>query len=147
MFRKVIKRGLLGFMVGVFIGQTMLIINSLIAGNGVFYAINPFLIDREGPQLSLVIIQYFLTGVIGFTFSACSFIFQQDNWSILKQTLIHFCTTFTVMFSCGFICHWFEWNAKSILIWIAFYVAYYILFWLGFTIYYKITLKKLNDSL
>lgn len=147
MFKEIIKRGLLGFIIGVFIGQTILIINSLIAGNGIYYAVNPFFIDKEGPQLTLVIIQYFLTGVIGATFSSCSIIFQNDKWSLLKQTIIHFLITSIVMFTCGAICHWFELNAKSAILWFAVYLFYYILFWLGFTIYYKIQIKKMNKNL
>lgn len=147
MFKEIIKRGLLGFMIGVFIGQTILIINSLIAGNGIFYAVNPFLIDKQGAQLTLVIIQYFLTGVIGATFASCSIIFQTDKWSLLKQTIIHFLITSIVMFTCGAICHWFELNAKSAILWFAVYLFYYILFWIGFTLYYKIQIKKMNKNL
>lgn len=147
MFKEIVKRGLLGFMIGVFIGQTILIINSLIAGNGIFYPVNRFLIDREGAQLSLVIIQYLLTGVIGATFASCSIIFQTDKWSLLKQTIIHFLITSSVMYICGFICHWFEHNVKSTVIWFAVFIIYYFLFWLGFTLYYRISIKRMNKKM
>lgn len=147
MFGKIVKRGLLGFMIGVFIGQTILILNSLLAGKGIYYPINPLMIDIEGPQLSRVIIQYFLTGVIGTTFAACSVIFEMDKWSILKQTLIHFVIVSVVMYFCGFICNWFEHNVKSTLIWFGIFLSYYILFWFGFTIYYKVQVKKMNKQI
>lgn len=147
MLKEVIKRGLLGFIIGVFIGETLLIINSLLAGKGIFYPLNPLLISRDGPQLTLVIIQYLMTGIIGLSFASASVIFEIDNWSFLKQTIIHFLITSVVMYICGFICNWFAHTVLSTVIWFAVYIVIYLLFWLGFTIYYNIILKKMNKEL
>lgn len=147
MFKEIVKRGLLGFMIGVFIGETILIINSVLAGKGIFYPINPLLISREGPQLTKVIIQYFLTGIIGMTFAASSIIFELDNWSLLKETVIHFCITSVVMYFCGFFCNWFDHTVIATILWFAVFIVIYILFWLGFTLYYRIAVRKINDVL
>lgn len=147
MFKKIVKRGLLGFMIGVFIGETILIINSLLAGNGIFYPINPLLISREGPQLTRVVIQYLLTGVIGMTFSASSVIFEKDDWGLLKQTSLHFVITSIVMYLCGFFCNWFDHTVLASVLWFAVFIIIYILFWAGFSIYYKVLLKKMNNAI
>lgn len=147
MFKEIVKRGLLGFMIGVFIGETILIFNSILAGTGVFYPINPLFISMEGAQLTRVIIQYILTGVIGMMFAASSVIFQIEDWSLLKQTVIHFVIASVVMYVCGFVCNWFPHNLKNTLIWFAVFIVFYAVFWLGFTLYYRITVKKINEAM
>lgn len=147
MFKEIVKRGLLGFMIGVFIGETMLIINSLLAGKGVFYPINPLLISGNGAQLSLVVIQYIMTGIIGMTFAASSVIFEMENWGLLRQTAVHFIITSVVMYICGFICNWFPHNFKSTAIWFGVFIIIYLLFWTGFTIYYRVVIRKINDAM
>lgn len=147
MFKEIVKRGLLGFMIGVFIGETMLIINSLLAGKGVFYPINPLLISGNGAQLPLVVIQYVMTGIIGMTFAASSVIFEMENWGLLRQTAVHFIITSVVMYICGFICNWFPHNFKSTAIWFGVFIIIYLLFWTGFTIYYRVVIRKINDAM
>ncbi|MBQ0166210.1 MAG: DUF3021 domain-containing protein [Treponema sp.] len=134
-------------MIGVFIGETMLIINSLLAGKGVFYPINPLLISGNGAQLSLVVIQYIMTGIIGMTFAASSVIFEMENWGLLRQTAVHFIITSVVMYICGFICNWFPHNFKSTAIWFGVFIIIYLLFWTGFTIYYRVVIRKINDAM
>lgn len=147
MFKKIVKRGLLGFMIGVFIGETILIINSLLAGKGVFYPINPLLVSRDGAQLTLVIIQYVMTGIIGMMFAASSVIFEMENWSLLKQTLVHFIIASVVMYICGYICNWFPLNFKSSAIWFAVFIGFYLIFWIGFTVYYRVIIRKINNAM
>lgn len=147
MFKEIVKRGLLGFIIGVFIGETILIINSVLAGKGIFYPINPYLISGNGAQLTLVVIQYIMTGIIGMTFAASSVIFEKENWGLLRQTAVHFIITSVVMYICGFICNWFPHNFKSTAIWFGVFIIIYLLFWTGFTIYYRVVIRKINDAM
>jgi len=147
MLKEIIKRGLFGFAVGVFIGQTILIIESLFVGDGNFYAVTPYLNSLAGSQLGAVIIQFFVTGFIGTTFAAGSIIFELDNWSLLKQTVIHFLVTSVLMFIAGLICGWFPRNAVSFLIWFGMFIVIYIIFWVSFYNYYKKQTREINESL
>ena len=147
MLNKIIKRALLGFIYGIFIGQTILILESLMARDGNFYPVAASLVELAGTKIGAVIIQYFLTGIIGTTFAATTVLFEIDSWSLLKQTIIHFIITSIVMYIAGFLCGWFPHTVCSTLIWFGVFVVIYVIFWICFSMYYKNKIKKLNEAL
>ena len=147
MKKEVAKRAILGFIYGVFIGQTILIIESLFMRDGNFYAVSNSLLELAGTKIAAVIIQYFITGIIGTTFAATTVIFEMDNWSLLRQTITHFVITSIVMYIAGFLCGWFPHTAVSTLIWFGVFVVVYVIFWICFSMYYKNKVKKINEAL
>ena len=144
---KIIKRSLLGFMYGVFIGQTILILESILAGDGNFYPVSPYLSAHTNTTIAAVIIQYFITGIIGITFAGTTVIFEADSWSLIAQTALHFVITSVVMFFAGFLCGWFPQTVKSTLIWFAVFIVIYIIMWISFTLYYRRKTQKINEAL
>ena len=145
--KEVAKRAILGFIYGVFIGQTILIIESLFMRDGNFYAVSTSLLELAGTKIAAVIIQYFLTGIIGTTFAATTVIFEMDNWSLLRQTILHFIIVSIVMYIAGFLCGWFPHTVVSTLIWFGVFVVVYVIFWICFSMYYKNKVKKINSHL
>ena len=106
------KRAIMGFVYGVFIGQTILILESLAGGNGNFYPVSAYLVQHSNSQMAAVIIQYFLTGIIGISFATTTLIFEIDSWSITAQTVLHFVITSVVMWA-GFMLY-FKKQTKKI---------------------------------
>ena len=147
MKKEVTKRAILGFIYGVFIGQTILIIESLFMRDGNFYAVSNSLLELAGTKIAAVIIQYFITGIIGTSFAATTVIFEMDNWSLLRQTITHFVITSIVMYIAGFLCGWFPHTVVSTLIWFGVFVVVYVIFWICFSMYYKNKVKKINEAL
>ena len=145
--KALIKRAIMGFIYGVFIGQTILILESLAMRDGNFYAVSNSLLELTGTKIAAVIIQYFLTGLIGTCFAATTVIFEMDNWSLLRQTITHFIITFIVMYIAGFLCGWFPHTLVSSLIWLGVFVVIYVIFWICFSTYYKKKIKKMNEAL
>ena len=145
--KEAVKRAIMGFMYGVFIGQTILILESLMARDGNFYPVAASLVELAGTKIGAVIIQYFLTGIIGTTFAATTVLFEIDNWSLLKQTIIHFIITSIVMYIAGFLCGWFPHKLSSTLIWFGIFIVIYVIFWICFSSYYKNKVKKMNEAL
>ena len=145
--KAVAKRAVLGFIYGVFIGQTILILESLMMRDGNFYAVSSSLLELVGTKITAVIIQYFLTGIIGLTFAATTVIFEMDEWSLLRQTIIHFIITSIVMYIAGFLCGWFPHTVVSTLVWFGVFVVVYLIFWICFSLYYKNKVKKMNEAL
>ncbi len=145
--KAVAKRAILGFIYGVFIGQTILILESLFKGDGNFYFVSKSLLDLAGTKIGGVIIQYFLTGLIGTTFAATTVIFEMDSWSLLRQSILHFIITSIVMYAAGFLCGWFPHTLGSTLIWFGVFIVVYAIFWISFTLYYKNKVKKINEAL
>ena len=117
--KAVLKRAILGFIYGVFIGQTILILESLFKHDGNFYFVSQSLFELAGTKLGGVIIQYLLTGLIGTTFAASTVLFELDEWSLLRQTVTHFIITSIVMYLAGFLCGWFPHTVRSTIIWFA----------------------------
>ena len=147
MKKEVAKRAILGFIYGVFIGQTILIIESLFMRDGNFYAVSNSLLELAGTKIAAVIIQYFITGIIGTTFASTTVIFEMDNWSLLRQTITHFVITSIVMYVAGFLCGWFPHTVVSTLIWFGVFIVVYVIFWFCFSAYYKNKVKKMNEAL
>ena len=145
--KEAVKRAIMGFIYGVFIGQTILILESLMARDGNFYPVAASLVNLAGTKIGAVIIQYFLTGIIGTTFAATTVIFEMDNWSLLRQTIIHFIITSIVMYIAGFLCGWFPHKLSSTLIWFGIFIVIYVIFWISFSSYYKNKVKKMNEAL
>ena len=145
--KEAVKRAIMGFIYGVFIGQTILILESLMARDGNFYPVAASLVELAGTKIGAVIIQYCLTGIIGTTFAATTVIFEMDNWSLLRQTIIHFIITSIVMYIAGFLCGWFPHKLSSTLIWFGIFIVIYVIFWISFSSYYKNKVKKMNEVL
>ena len=144
---KILKRAILGFIYGVFIGQTILILESLIAGDGNFYSVSTYLVNHTSTRLAAVIAQYFITGIIGLSFAASTVIFEMDRWSILGQTALHFVINSIVMYAAGFLCGWFPHTVASTLIWFGVFIVVYLIFWFAFTMYYKKKTQEINKVL
>jgi len=145
--KEFIKRAIMGFVYGVFIGQTIVILESLAGGNGNFYPVSAYLVQHSSSQMAAVIIQYFLTGIIGISFATTTLIFEIDSWSITAQTVLHFVITSVVMFIAGLVCGWFPHTAKSIVIWFVIFIVIYVIMWVGFMLYFKKQTKKINEAL
>ena len=144
---KIIKRAILGFIYGVFIGQTILILESLMAGDGNFYAVSTYLVKHTSTRIAAVIAQYFITGIIGLCFASTTVIFEMDNWSIIAQTALHFVINSIVMYVSGFLCGWFPHTVGSTLIWFGVFIVVYVIIWICFTAYYRKKTKEINNAL
>ena len=147
MFKEIIKRAVLGFMIGVFVGETILILESAMAGDGNFYAVSAYLASHTQTKLGAVIVQYLITGLLGLTFAAGSIIFELDNWSLLLQTIVHFAVTSVIMYLSGFFCGWFPHTVRSTIIWFAIFIVIYVIMWICFTLYFRKQTKKINEAL
>ena len=147
MLKEIIKRALMGFMIGVFVGETILIFESLIGGNGSFYPVSAYLSANTRTEIGAVIFQYIITGILGLTFSTGSIIFELDSWSLLKQTVVHFVESSVIMYLAGLFCGWFPHNAMSTIIWFVMFIVIYIIFWVSFYSYFKKKTREINESL
>ncbi len=147
MLKKCIKRAVLGFMIGIFIGQTILIIESLFVGDGNYYPFSEYLVSITSTKIAAVIVQYFITGIIGLTFASTTIIFELDKWSILAQTALHFIIMSIIMFFSGFFCGWFPHTVISTIIWFSVFIFVYIIIWISFMLYYRKKTKEINKAL
>lgn len=136
MLKEVIKRGLFGFITGVFIGKTLSIINAALFGIGTLYSVPAY-----------VIMEYFITGLIGMTFAITSLIFEADKWSLTLQTIVHFLATSVVMYISAILLKWVKFNVISTLAWFGVFIVIYFIFWLCFYCSFRKAIKEVNKKL
>ena len=147
MLNKIIKRGLLGFVYGIFIGQTILILESLFKGDGSFTAYSSYLASITSTEIGAVMLQYLVTGIIGITFASTTVIFENEKWSLVHQIVVHFLITSVVMFFSGFLCGWFPHTVISTIIWFGVFIVVYVIMLISFTMYYKKKARELNEAI
>lgn len=141
MKKKVIVRALLGFPLGVFIGYTITILSSAIFAQGYYAAVVPALIEECGSEIAAVILQYVLAGILGAACAASSVVWKIENWSFLRQTVIHFLIISFSMLPIAYFTHWMEHSLLGILSYFGIFIGAYAVIWIILFIVWK---KKIN---
>lgn len=147
MKKKAFRRGLLGFPLGVFIGYTITIIESLIWGEGSYYPCVTSLIENFGSEIGAVVFQAVLCGLLGTSFAAASVIWEKDNWSIVKQTGIYFLIASITMFPIAYFTHWMEHSVSGFLVYVGIFVAIFVFVWIVQYCIWKDKIKRINKKI
>ena len=140
MKKKVLKRGLFGFPMGIAMGYVITIIISLAQGDG-YYSVVPSLVDTVGSEIGAVVVQTILSGVLGAVSAAISVIWEMENWSIAKQTGLYFLGLSVAMCPIAYFAHWMPHSLIGFTIYFASFVAIFIIIWV---IQYFIWRSKIN---
>ena len=96
MLKTAMKRGALAFPIGIGVSQLINILISLGLGHGGYLSVLPDFAVHFPNELTAVIVQALLTGLLSSTFAASSVFFSVDRWSFLRQCATHFAVTATV---------------------------------------------------
>ena len=86
MKKKLLLRGALGFP----IGYVITICISLMWAGGYYSPCAPELAEALGNEISAVILQALLCGLLGAGFAASSVIWEMESWSLVRQTGVYF---------------------------------------------------------
>ena len=125
-----IKRALLGMPLGISIGYIISIIFSLIFAGGYYGAVQPELTTTFGSEISAVIVQALLWGFIGCAFSGFSVIWEKDDWSLVKQTVVAFFAYLLPMMISGYILKWFEFSVLHAIIFVLIFMFIFAVIWI-----------------
>ncbi|GCF66759.1 DUF3021 domain-containing protein [Bacillus paranthracis] len=94
------------------------------------------------------LIMYLVTAnIVGLIFSFASFIFEKEEWSILKQTMIHFIVLLGTFLPTAIWIGWVPNRYGPILVCIGSFIVIYFIIWLMMTLYWKRKIEKLNHQL
>lgn len=130
MKKKIFLRGLLGFPLGMALGDIITIFGSMLwAKGGVYAPCVPALVEAMGGEVYAVALQTFLCGFMGAAFAMSSVIWEIDRWSIAKQTGIYFLITALVMMPIAYITNWMEHSLIGFLSYFGIFVAIFIIVW------------------
>lgn len=145
MKKQVILRGLIGIPIGICISYFITIIISLIFAHGYYSPAAPSLTQQLGSEISAVIFQTVLSGILGAVFAASSVIWETD-WNIAKQTGIYFLITSITMLPIAYLTHWMEHSITGFLIYFGIFVLFYLIIWIVQYLIWKNKIKQINDK-
>lgn len=147
MEKQAVLRGLVGFPIGIAVGQVFSIVFSLITGQDFFYPTVPGLAEDIGSEIGAVVVQTILCGILGSAFSAGSCIWEVESWSIAKQTGIYFLVISAVMLPIAYVARWMDRSIAGFVLYFAIFIAIFILIWIIQFSYWKRKVSKLNQKL
>lgn len=147
MKKQVIGRALLGFPLGVFISITITMLTSIGLGDGRYLAVVPELSAQMGSELNAFILQYILSGILGAACGGGSCIWEMDEWSLLKRTLVYFIVLSGSMFPIAWFSWWMPHSIGGALSYIAIFLALFAIIFAIQYFFWKIKLRKMNDCL
>ena len=145
MKKKIIKRGLFGFPVGIAIGFVITIIISVCIGDGSFYPVTLKLIETMGNEVNAVILQAVLCGIMGTGFAMASVIWELESWSLAKQSGIYFLIACIIMLPIAYIANWMEHSIGGFLSYVGIFVAIFFAVWFAQYLIWKGKIKKINE--
>lgn len=121
---------LTGALIGVSISFIFTIIISLIFGDGNYYPVMPELIDSCGNEINAVILQTLCSMLYGGIWAGGTVIWEQEQWSLLRQTLLHLVICSAATFPIAYCMHWMSHSAAGIFFYIGVFIIIYFAIWL-----------------
>ncbi len=147
MIKKFLLRGLSGIGIGATIGLIILFIISAVNGDGKVALAPPELLASFPTELGAVVFEFALCGVLGFVFAAISVVFEIEQWSMAKQTLIHFVVMLCTILPIAWLNYWIPHTWPAVLLFIAIFIGYYIIIWLTQYRFWRKRIKEVNQKL
>lgn len=147
MKKKIIKRSLLGFPLGITMGYLITILISLGWANGYYSPCVPELISLMGNEINAVILQTILCGILGVGFAASSVIWEMDSWSSVKQTGIYFSIISVIMLPIAYFSYWMEHSVVGFLIYFGIFALIFVVIWIIQLGIGRYNVRKMNEKL
>ncbi len=146
MKKKVILRCLIGATIGLSISFIITLIISAIINKKEYYPVVPQLTALYGNELNAVMIQTICSLIYGVAFGGASAIWEVENWSLLKKTIMHCLVTSVSAFPIAYCMYWMPHNFLGSAGYI--FIFFFIYFFIWFSQYFamKKRIKAFNDK-
>ena len=125
---KFIINSLIGFILGMLVGI-------------VIWNIPP--INTEGRSL---IVHVIMSGIHGLIPCGAATVYDIESWGLTKSTVVHATLTLATILGVGLPMKWYSWGAEFAIAMVI-YVILYTIIWLINYLYWKHTVKEMNDQL
>ncbi len=145
--RKILLRGLLGFPLGVVLGDAIAIAISFVQGGGEYTPCTPQLVEAVGGETAAVALQTLLCGVLGTVFGAASLIWQLDRWSLAAQTGLYFAVTAAAMFSIAYAAGWMGKSTRGMAFYMLIFALIFAAVWAVQYLVMRRSVARMNRSL
>ena len=140
MKKKVILRSLIGAPIGLSISFIITLIISVIINKGEYYPVVPQLTALCGNELNAVVIQTICSLIYGAAFG------EIENWSLLKQTVIHCIVISVSMLPIAYCMYWMPHSFWGIAGYIAIFFFIYFFIWFSQYFAMKKRIQEFNDK-
>lgn len=147
MKKRLIIRGLMGFPLGMALGEGISITISLFWGQGEYMPCAPQFVEVMGNETYAVALQALLCGIMGAAFAMASVIWEIEKWSIAKQTGIYFSVTAAVMMPIAYITGWMEHSLRGAAVYFGIFVVIFVVMWVAQYSVIKQNIRKMNENL
>ena len=101
----------------------------------------------ETIETRTLLIQLVVANIIGIIFSVASFVFEREEWSLLKQTMIHFIILLGTFLPVAVWMGWVPSHASAIFICVGSFIIIYLVIWFAMTMYWKKKIEGLNNQI
>lgn len=142
MKKRFIQFALLGAPIGLSITYLIPLFISFFIGDGKFHPVVPELAQALGSELNAVAVQAAVSLIYGAVFGASSAIWLIENWSILRQTALHFVIVVAATMPVAYFMRWMHRSVIGVLSYIGLFAAIYAVIWLA---QYAATRKKVDE--
>ncbi|BDR57387.1 DUF3021 domain-containing protein [Xylocopilactobacillus apis] len=143
--KKILKYSFIGSIVGVAAGFLIALLFSWVNSGGKFLPSKPQFNARFSSNLIAVTVSAGIWALMGALFGASYLIFEQENWSITRQTFTHFLVTIVFFLPLAIFADWFSFTAGGIISAVIEFVIIYALIWWWQMERAKRQIKMLND--
>lgn len=147
MKKKIIQRIVSGFLIGIFIVYLITIFISILQPGGQYYPTVPTLTEQLGSEIIAVLFQLVLSGIYGAIWAVSSLIWENENWSILKMTLVHLLIVSISTLPIAYFAHWMQHNLAGIASYFGIFIGIYAGIWVSLYGSWKYKVKQLNAKI
>lgn len=146
MKKEIIKRSFIGALLGLLICQILSIFISFIINDGTYYAVVPDLITICKTETNAVIVQTICALLYGAVWGGISVIWEMDDWSILKQSVVHFLISSIVTFPVAYFTRWMHHSVMGVLSYFGIFAVIYVIIWISQYLSMKKKIQQLNEK-
>ena len=146
MKKKVVKLALIGFFLGMLIGNLISFLSCDMSARPLVIA-SPELVEKTGSAAAAMIVNTLLSGFLGMAAWA-GVIFhdpEEFDWGMTKAAIYHFLLIMVFNIPIALYCGWCPPDPRSLLIWVAIMAAAYFIVWLIMYLIHKKETAELNE--
>lgn len=147
MKRKLFPRCLYGAGLGLTLTTIITILISYFVGDGAYHPVVPEMAAACGGELNAVGVQAALSLLYGAGWGGASLIWEQERWSLLRQTLTHLAVCSLATLPIAYACHWMSHTLGGILLYFGIFFGIYLVIWLAQYAALKRRMRQFNDRL
>lgn len=146
MKKKLIFRCLLGASVGLSISTIITIIISFTIGDGKFYPVVPELITDCGNELNAMVLQSICSLLYGAAWSGAAAIWEKEDWSLLRQTILHLILCSAATFPIAYFMRWIPHNITGFTLYFSIFFGIYLFIWFSQYFTIKKRIRQINEK-